>query len=90
VNVVAITTAAYAALTLCPRLQHGPIAQILLSLGRATLYVFVIHLAFVLAVDNLTGGPVDSRLLGTALVTLVLASLVVMVRRRVLFGLIPR
>ncbi|MDQ3484033.1 MAG: OpgC domain-containing protein [Actinomycetota bacterium] len=90
VNVVGMTIAAYAALTLFPRLLTGPIAQALLSLGQATLYVFVVHLAFVLAVDNITGGPVGSRLLGAALHTVVLVSLVVMVRRRVLFGLIPR
>jgi hypothetical protein len=90
VNVLAITATAYAVLTVFPRVMNGPIAQAVRSLGRATLYVFVVHLCFVLAEDNLAGGPVPSRLLGTALHTAVLTCLVVMVRRRVLFGLIPR
>lgn len=90
VNVIAITITGYAALTVAPRLSEGPIAGALLVLGKATLYVFVVHLAFVLAVDNITGGAVDSRLLWTGIHVLVLVSLVAMVRRRVLFSVIPR
>jgi hypothetical protein len=62
---------------------------LLIPLGQATLYVFVLHVLFVVAVANV---PVltSSVLLGTLTHTVILMTLWAMVRTRFLFGLVPR
>jgi fucose 4-O-acetylase-like acetyltransferase len=80
---------AYAALTVFWRPIQRALGWFLIPLGQATLYIFVLHILFVVAVAN---APVlsSSVLLGTLTDTVVLALFWVMVRRRFLFGVVPR
>ncbi|QNN54145.1 OpgC domain-containing protein [Nocardioides mesophilus] len=61
----------------------------LLPLGQATLYVFVMHVLFVVAVANVPA-LTTSLWLGTLTHTVVLLALWAMVRTRFLFGVVPR
>lgn len=89
-NVVALTVATYALLSRWRGGADNTATRSVVSLGRATLYVFVVHLALVLLVDDLAGGQHRGIVFGTLVHTLVVATLVAMVRRRVLFRVIPR
>jgi peptidoglycan/LPS O-acetylase OafA/YrhL len=66
-------------------------------LGRASLYVFIVHLAFLAVVDQapgyFDGNPAFSWATiwsNTAILVAILASLYVMVRGKVLFAVVPR
>lgn len=89
-NVVVLCVFATALLGRWPRVLDSLPGRYLVALGRATLYVFVVHLALVLTVDNLAGGQQRGLLFGTVAHAAAVALLVLMVRRRVLFRMIPR
>ncbi len=81
---------AYAFLSAYWKPVNRALGWFLVPLGQATLYVFILHVYFTLVVANvppLTRGHV---LLNTLAHALVLAALWFMVKRRVLFRLIPR
>ncbi len=90
VNVAVACITAYALLSWWPGVAQTRVAQYVASLGHATLYVFVVHLAFVLLVDNVTQGRQRGLVFGTVIQAVVIAALVFMVRKRVLFRVIPR
>ncbi len=69
---------------------HRAFGWFLVPLGQATLYVFIVHVYLALLVANLPGLDKGHVLLGTLAHVLVLALLWLMVRYRVLFGVIPR
>jgi peptidoglycan/LPS O-acetylase OafA/YrhL len=83
---------AYMALARLPEAARRVASPTLLALGRNSFYVFIVHVFLCLALASLPGlagdgaGPVVNALAQLAVVAL----LVAMVRRRVLFGLIPR
>lgn len=85
--VVALITL-YAALTVLRRPVERFVAPVLAPLGRATLYVFVVHLFLVALVASL---PLPGSVLwGTLVHVVVLTGLWLLVRFRVGFGFIPR
>ena len=90
VNVIALSVSAYALLSRCQGFLNSRLGRFLVSLGRATLYVFVVHLVLVLLVDNLASGQYLGLLFGTLVHTVALLIIGAMVRRRVLFRVIPR
>ncbi|WP_394249599.1 OpgC domain-containing protein [Arthrobacter pityocampae] len=60
-----------------------------IPLGRASLYVFIVHVYFVLAVANIPGLDRTSAWQGLVIHTVVTLIIWVMVRRRFLFSVIP-
>jgi hypothetical protein len=80
----------YALLTAYWRPLDRALGWFLVPLGQATLYVFVLHVFFALAVANVPGLGRGNVLLGTAAHAVVLVLLWWMVRRRFLFAVIPR
>jgi hypothetical protein len=70
-------------------LRRG-LGRFLVPLGQATLYVFVMHVLFVLVVGNVPALNRGHIVLNTAAHAVVLALLWLMVRRRFLFGVVPR
>lgn len=89
-NVLVLCISVYAFLSWRPAILKNNVAGVVMSLGRATLYVFVVHLAFVLLVDNVSGGQRRGLIFGTLAGTFVLVAIAVMVRKRMLFRVIPR
>jgi hypothetical protein len=97
-NIAAFFAALYALLTYCWRPIERALGWLLIPIGQASLYVFLLHVAFIAAIDNVTGGlllrePVyDPRtLLPYTLLHLgVILGLWLLVRGRVLFSVIPR
>jgi hypothetical protein len=85
---VCVTTTLYALLTRFWSPVVRATGWFLLPLGRATLYVFVMHVLFVVAVANLPF-LTHSVWLGTLTHTVVLAALWAMVRTRFLFKVVP-
>lgn len=79
----------YAVLTRVWRPINAAIGWFWEPLGRASLYVFIVHVFFVLAVGLIPGLDRSSVWQGTLVHTVVLALLWVMVRRRFLFKVIP-
>jgi hypothetical protein len=65
-------------------------AWLCIPIGQASLYIFVIHLVFVLAASNI--GVFQQNLIGlnTAFHTMTILIIWLMVRRRVFFHFIPR
>ena len=61
-----------------------------MPLGQATLYVFVLHVFFVLLVANVPGLTGDHLWWDTLAHAVVLGLLWLMVRRRFLFSVVPR
>jgi fucose 4-O-acetylase-like acetyltransferase len=57
---------------------------LLMPIGRSTLYVFVVHLAFVVAVENLGLVERNNLWLNTLAVTLIILAIGLMVRSRFL------
>lgn len=85
----AFLVAAYALLTLRWRPVSAATSAVLEPLGRATLYVFVVHVPVVLLVAQV--GDRDTPLwAGTLLATATLALLWLLVRTRFLFRVVPR
>lgn len=89
-NVLLVLLAGYALLTVFWRPVHRAVGWFLVPLGKATLYVFVIHVFLALLVAEIPGLGATTVLVNTVVHTLVLALLWVMVRKRVLFRLVPR
>ena len=89
-DVALLLVSLYALLTVCWKPLHAALGWFLVPLGQASLYVFVLHVFFSLAVGNVPGLDGGDVLLGTATHAAVLALLWVMVRRRFLFAVVPR
>jgi hypothetical protein len=80
----------YGALTAFWRPVARVLGPVLVPLGQATLYVFILHVFFALVVANVPALAQGTVLRGTLTHTVVLAALWLMVRTRFLFRLIPR
>lgn len=81
---------AFAVLTTVWKPIDAVIGWLWIPLGQASLYVFIVHVFFVLAVGNVPGLDRDSVWQGTLVHTAVIAVIWVMVKRRFLFSVIPR
>ncbi|NYG55744.1 OpgC domain-containing protein [Nocardioides perillae] len=81
---------AYAVLTRCWQPLHRAFGWFYEPLGRASLYVFVVHVPIVVVVGNLPGLDRSSWWQGLVLHTAALALVWVLVKRRVLFPVIPQ
>ncbi|NRQ50556.1 OpgC domain-containing protein [Aeromicrobium stalagmiti] len=88
-DLVLVLVTAYALLTACWLPLNRVFGWFYVPLGTASLYVFIVHVFFVLAVGNVPGLDRMSWWQGTLVHTAVLAAIWLMVTRRFLFKLIP-
>jgi len=89
VDLLLVLVTAYALLTACWKPLSRVFGWFYVPLGTASLYVFIVHVFFVLAVGNIPGLDHMSWWQGTLVHTGVLALIWLMVTRRFLFKLIP-
>jgi hypothetical protein len=89
-NVVVVTIAAYALLSVLWRPISRLCGWFFLPLGQATLYVFVMHVFFVLIIANIPLLREGDVWINTLAYVVVLALLWVMVKTRFLFKVVPR
>lgn len=88
-NVLVLVVAAYAFLTAYWRPVQRALGWFLIPLGRATLYVFIMHVVLIAVVANIPALQQENVLLNTAAYAAVLGLLWVMVRTKFLFRIIP-
>ncbi|MDF2050013.1 OpgC domain-containing protein [Arthrobacter sp. Cr_A7] len=88
-NVLVLVVAAYAFLTAYWKPVQRTLGWFLIPLGRATLYVFIMHVVLIAVVANIPALQQENVLLNTAAYAAVLGLLWVMVRSRFLFRIIP-
>ncbi|WP_370249323.1 OpgC domain-containing protein [Nocardioides sp.] len=80
----------YAVLTTCWKPIDKAVGWFWTPLGENSLYVFIVHVFFVIAVGSLTFLPVENYWVGTAVHTVVVLLIWAMVRSKFLFKVIPR
>ncbi|MEX5270534.1 OpgC domain-containing protein [Kocuria sp. CPCC 205290] len=90
VNVLLVVVAGYALLSAYWVVFRRVLGWFLIPLGRATLYVFIMHVFLILAVANIPVLQQGDVLVNTLAYVGVLGLLWVMVRTRFLFGIVPR
>ena len=88
-NVLVLVVAAYAFLSAYWKPVQKALGWFLIPLGRATLYVFIMHVVLIAVVANIPALQQQSIVLNTAAYAVVLGLLWVMVRTRFLFRIIP-
>jgi hypothetical protein len=88
-NVLVLVVAAYAFLTVYWKPVEWAIGWFLIPLGRATLYVFILHVVLIAVIANIPVLRQGDVFLNTAAYALVLGLLWVMVKKRFLFRIIP-
>ncbi|WP_411374640.1 OpgC domain-containing protein [Arthrobacter sp. MPF02] len=88
-NVLVLVVAAYAFLTAYWKPVQRFLGWFLIPLGRATLYVFIMHVVLIAVVANIPALQQENVLLNTVAYAVVLGLLWVMVRTRFLFKIIP-
>ncbi|MCU1518710.1 MAG: hypothetical protein JWQ75_3431, partial [Pseudarthrobacter sp.] len=88
-NVLVLVVAAYAFLTAYWKPVERALGWFLIPLGQATLYVFILHVALIAVIANIPLLRQGDILINTAAYAVVLGLLWVMVKKRVLFGIIP-
>jgi hypothetical protein len=88
-DLVLVLVTAYALLTACWAPLNRVFGWFYVPLGTASLYVFIVHVFFVLAVGNIPGLDRLSWWQGTLVHTAVLALIWTMVTRKFLFKVIP-
>jgi hypothetical protein len=89
-NVLVVVVTGYALLSAYWALLKRALGWLLIPLGQATLYVFIMHVFLVLVIDNIQVLNEGRLWLNTLAYAAVLALLWVMVRTRFLFRIIPR
>lgn len=89
-NVLLVTITGYAALSVLWKPVNRLLGWFLVPLGQATLYVFVMHVLFVLIVASVPVLREGSLVVNSLAYVVVLALLWVMVKTRFLFGIVPR
>ena len=92
VTMVSFTAAAYLVFSRFQRIAEPTIGRLLIPLGRNSFYVFIMQVFLCLAVASVPalGGEGPGFIANTLVQAACLALLWLMVRRRVLFGLVPR
>lgn len=81
---------AYAFLTTVWKPVNAAVGWLWTPLGAASLYVFIVHVFFVLAIANIPGLDRESIVQGTIIHTAEILLIWVMVKRKFLFSVIPR
>ncbi|NRG42574.1 OpgC domain-containing protein [Rathayibacter sp. VKM Ac-2835] len=89
-NVLLVVVTAYAALTVLWKPIHRLLGWFFVPLGQATLYVFVMHVVFVLVIANIPVLREGNPVVDSIAYLVVLALLWLMVRTRFLFRVVPR
>ena len=89
-DLAVLVVVAYALLTTCWKPIDTAVGWFWTPLGENSLYVFIVHVFFVIAVASIPGLDRASFWQGTLIHTVVIAIIWVMVRRRFLFSVIPR
>ncbi|WP_426227808.1 OpgC domain-containing protein [Pseudarthrobacter sp. DSP2-3-2b1] len=89
VNVLVLVVAAYAFLTAYWKPVQRALGWFLIPLGRATLYVFVMHVLLIAVIANIPVLRQGDVLINTAAYAVILGLLWLMVRKRFLFRIIP-
>ncbi len=88
-NVLVLVVAAYAFLTAYWKPVERALGWFLIPLGQATLYVFILHVVLIAVIANIPALRQGDILVNTAAYAAVLGLLWLMVKKRVLFGIIP-
>jgi hypothetical protein len=88
-NVLVLVVAAFAFLTAYWKPVARALGWFLIPLGRATLYVFIIHVVLIAVISNIPVLRQDDIWINTAAYAMILGLLWVMVRTRFLFRIIP-
>ncbi|MEV7662805.1 OpgC domain-containing protein [Paenarthrobacter sp. NPDC089316] len=89
-NVLVITIALYALLSAFWKPLSRAVGWFFVPLGQATLYVFIMHVFFIVAIANIPVLRDGNLWLNTAVYVALLAVLWVMVKTKFLFRLVPR
>lgn len=89
-NVFLVTVTAYAVLSVFWKPINRLVGWFFVPLGQATLYVFVMHVFFVLIVANVPVLREGSILINSLAYLVILALLWIMVKKQFLFGIVPR
>jgi len=90
IDLLLVMASSYAVLTVAWKPINAVMGWLWIPLGQASLYVFIVHVFFVLAVANIPGLDRQSFWQGTLVHTAVIAAIFLMVKRRFLFSVIPR
>lgn len=90
VDLALMIVVAYAVLTTCWKPIDKAVGWFWTPMGENSLYVFVVHVFFVIAVGSIPGLDRGDFWIGTAVHTVVVLLIWAMVKRRVLFSVIPR
>ncbi|MDR6506848.1 OpgC domain-containing protein [Arthrobacter oryzae] len=88
-NVLTLLVTAYALLTAYWKPIECAVGWLLIPLGQATLYVFIMHVLLIAVVANIPALQQENIWLNTAAYAAIVALLWVMVRTRFLFRIIP-
>ncbi|WP_255768684.1 OpgC domain-containing protein [Pseudarthrobacter sulfonivorans] len=88
-NVLVLVVAAYAFLSAYWKPVERGLGWFLIPLGQATLYVFILHVVLIAVIANIPALKQADLLLNTAAYAAILGLLWLMVKKRVLFGIIP-
>jgi hypothetical protein len=88
-NVLVLVVASYAFLTAYWKPVERALGWFLIPLGQATLYVFILHVVLIAVIANIPVLQQGHILINTAAYAAILGLLWVMVKKRVLFGIIP-
>jgi hypothetical protein len=88
-NVLVLVVAAYAFLTAYWKPVQRALGWFLVPLGRATLYVFIMHVVLIAVIANIPALQQGDVLINTVAYVVVLGLLWLMVRTRFLFRIIP-
>ena len=90
VDLALVVVVMFAVLTAFWRPVNAAAGRLLVPLGQASLYVFVMHVFFVIAVDNIPGLDRTSPWQGMLVHVAEIAVAWVMVKRQFLFSVVPR
>lgn len=89
INLALVLVVGYAVLTMMWKPFDRALGWLYVPIGAASLYVFVVHVFFALAVANLPGLDRGSWWQGLVIHSVVFAIILLMVRRRFLFRVLP-
>ncbi len=89
INVLTLLVTAYALLTAYWKPIERAVGWLLIPLGQATLYVFIMHVVLIAVVANIPALQQGNVWLNTAAYAAIVALLWVMVRTKFLFRIIP-
>jgi hypothetical protein len=89
-DLVLMIVVAFAFLTTCWKPVNAVVGWFWTPLGAASLYVFIVHVLFVLAIANIPGLDRGSLWQGTVIHTVEILLIWLMVKKQVLFSVIPR